>query len=55
MRKILLATASASVLCTFAMQAQAQMVVSLGGYTEFFAGLYNDELGANRTKPRVPA
>jgi hypothetical protein len=50
MRKILLATASASVLCTFAMQAQAQMTVSLGGYTEFFAGLFNDQLGANRNK-----
>ena len=50
MRKILLATASASVLCTFAMQAQAQMTVSLGGYTEFFGGLFNDELGANRNK-----
>ena len=50
MRKILLATASASVLCTFAMQAQAQMTVSLGGYAAFFAGLFNDELGANRNK-----
>ena len=50
MRKILLATASASVLCTFAMQAQAQMVVTLGGYTEFFAGLFDDELGPNRNK-----
>jgi outer membrane protein OmpU len=50
MRKILLATASASVLCTFAMQAQAQMTVSLGGYTEFFAGLFNDQLGPNRNK-----
>jgi hypothetical protein len=48
MRKILLATASATVLCTFAMQAQAQMTVTLGGYTEFFAGLFNDQLGANR-------
>jgi hypothetical protein len=50
MRKILLATASASVLCTFVMQAQAQMTVSLGGYTEFFAGLFNDQLGPNRNK-----
>jgi outer membrane protein OmpU len=50
MRKILLATASASALCAFTMQAQAQVVVTLGGYTEFFAGLYNDELGPNRTK-----
>ena len=49
MRKILLATASASVLCTFAMQAQAQMVVTLGGYTEFFAGLFNDELAPTAT------
>jgi outer membrane protein OmpU len=50
MRKILLATASASVLCTFAMQAQAQVVVTLGGYTEFFGGLFNDSLGPNRNK-----
>ncbi len=26
------------------------MTVSLGGYTEFFAGLFNDQLGANRNK-----
>ena len=50
MRKILLATASASALCTFAMQAQAQVVVTLGGYTEFFAGFFDDELGPNRNK-----
>jgi outer membrane protein OmpU len=50
MRKILLATASASVLCTFALQAQAQVVVTLGGYTEFFAGIFNDDLGPNRNK-----
>jgi outer membrane protein OmpU len=49
MRKILLATASASVLCTFAMQAQAQVVVTLGGYTEFFGGLFNDDNGPGRT------
>jgi outer membrane protein OmpU len=49
MRKILLATASVSALCTFAMQAQAQMTVSLGGYTEFFAGFYNDDTGPGRT------
>jgi hypothetical protein len=49
MRKILLATASASVLCAFSMQAQAQMVVSLGGYTEFFAGFYDDDAGPGRT------
>ena len=50
MRKIFLATASASVLCTFAMQAEAQVVVTLGGYTEFFGGLFNDTLGSNRNK-----
>jgi outer membrane protein OmpU len=50
MRKILLATASASALCTFSMQAQAEMVVSLGGYTEFFGALFNDSLGTNRNK-----
>src|SRR3954468_7899041 len=50
MRKILLATASASALCTFAMQAQAEMVVTLGGYTEFFGGLFNDSLGPDRNK-----
>jgi outer membrane protein OmpU len=50
MRKILLATASASVLCTFAMQAQAQVVVTLGGYTEFFAGLFDDDLGSDRNR-----
>src|SRR3954462_8437684 len=50
MRKILLATASVSALCTFAMQAQAEMVVTLGGYTEFFGGLFNDSLGPDRTK-----
>src|SRR3954447_3782391 len=50
MRKILLATASVSALCTFAMQAQAEMVVTLGGYTEFFGGLFNDSLGPDRNK-----
>src|ERR671916_853323 len=48
MRKILLATASASALCAFAMQAQAQVVMTLGGYTEFFAGFYDDD-DVNRT------
>jgi outer membrane protein OmpU len=32
------------------MQAQAEMVVTLGGYTEFFGGLFNDSLGPDRNK-----
>src|SRR4051812_19097477 len=49
MRKILLATVSVSALCTFAVQAQAELTVTLGGYTEFFAGFYNDDTGPGRT------
>ncbi|EWY40670.1 hypothetical protein N825_35170 [Skermanella stibiiresistens SB22] len=49
MRKLLLTTTSAAALCALTAQVQAQMTVTLGGYTEFFAATYDDDLGSNRT------
>jgi len=48
MKKILLATSAIAGVALSAQVAQAQITVTLGGYTEFFFGYYDDDLG-NRT------
>src|SRR5687768_3832055 len=48
MRNFLLATTAAAAVGIFAGAANAQITVTLGGYTEFFAGLYDDDR-PNRT------
>ena len=53
MRKILLAT-TACRLAGFASAANAQITVSLGGYTEFFGAIY-DNNAVGRHQSRIPA
>src|SRR3954469_6663103 len=48
MKRILLTSTALATGMLFAPVAQAQITVSLGGYTEFFAGFYNDDVD-NRT------
>jgi outer membrane protein OmpU len=48
MKRILLTSTALATGMLFAPVAQAQITVSLGGYTEFFAGFYNDDV-PNRT------
>jgi hypothetical protein len=48
MKRILLTGTALASSMLFASVAQAQLTVSLGGYTEFFAGFYDDDL-PNRT------
>ena len=49
MRKLLLATTAITAICAFAAQAEAQVTVTLGGYTEFFAATFDDDTGSDRT------
>src|SRR5690349_7522255 len=49
MKKVLLTSTALAGGMLFASVAQAQITVSLGGYTEFFAGFYSDDQ-SNRTK-----
>jgi len=46
MKKALLAGTAISAAALYAQSAQAQIVVSLGGYTEFFAAYYDDDASA---------
>src|SRR3954462_16014526 len=48
MKKALLAGTAITAATLYAQSAQAQLVVSLGGYTEFFGAYYNDDV-TNRT------
>ena len=48
MKKILLGTTAIAAAALYAQSAQAQITVSLGGYTEFFGAYYNDD-APNRT------
>jgi len=48
MKKALLAGTAITAAALYAQSAQAQLVVSLGGYTEFFAAYYDDDV-AGRT------
>jgi len=48
MKKVLLAGTAITAAALYAQSAQAQLVVSLGGYTEFFAAYYDDD-ASNRT------
>ncbi|UEM22208.1 porin [Skermanella mucosa] len=48
MRNLLLATTAIAAVALSAQSAQAQLVVSLGGYTEFFGAYYDDD-ASNRT------
>src|SRR3954471_21760927 len=48
MKKILLGTTAIAAAALYAQSAQAQLTVSLGGYTEFFGAYYDDDVG-NRT------
>src|SRR5919107_4541806 len=48
MKKILLGTTAIAAAALYAQTAQAQITVSLGGYTEFFGAYYDDDAG-NRT------
>jgi hypothetical protein len=48
MKKILLGTTAIAAAALYAQTAQAQITVSLGGYTEFFGAYYDDDVG-NRT------
>ena len=48
MKRILLTGTALASSMLLASVAQAQLTVSLGGYTEFFAGFYDDDL-PNRT------
>src|SRR3954463_13081672 len=48
MKKILLGTTAIAAIALYAQSAQAQLVVSLGGYTEFFGAYYEDDSN-NRT------
>jgi outer membrane protein OmpU len=48
MRKILLATTALAAFAGFSSAANAQITVTLGGYTEFFGAAYKDD-AANRT------
>jgi len=49
MKKILLGTTAIAAAALYAQAAQAQITVSLGGYTEFFGAYYDDDV-ANRTE-----
>src|SRR3954471_10033053 len=48
MKKILLGTTAIAAAALYAQSAQAQLTVSLGGYTEFFGAYYDDDVN-NRT------
>jgi hypothetical protein len=48
MKKILLGTTAIAAAALYAQSAQAQITVSLGGYTEFFGAYYDDDVD-NRT------
>ena len=48
MKKILLGTTAIAAAALYAQAAQAQITVSLGGYTEFFGAYYDDD-APNRT------
>src|SRR3954470_17493806 len=48
MKKILLGTTAIAAAALYAQSAQAQLTVSLGGYTEFFGAYYEDD-STNRT------
>jgi len=48
MKRILLATTAITAAALYTQSAQAQLTVSLGGYTEFFGAYYDDD-AANRT------
>jgi outer membrane protein OmpU len=48
MKKILLGTTAIAAAALYAQSAQAQLTVSLGGYTEFFGAYYEDD-SSNRT------
>src|SRR5688572_19215376 len=49
MRNFLLATTAAAAVGIFAGAANAQITVTLGGYTEFFAAVFDDDVTANNT------
>src|SRR5918995_2388843 len=44
MKKILLGTTAIAAAALYAQSAQAQITVSLGGYTEFFGAYYDDDV-----------
>ena len=44
MKKALLAGTAITAAALYAQSAQAQLVVSLGGYTEFFGAYYDDDV-----------
>src|SRR3954453_17999808 len=48
MRKVLLASTAIAGAVLYSQSAQAQITVSLGGYTEFFGAYYDDD-ASNRT------
>src|SRR3954453_7063257 len=48
MKKVLLTTTAIAGAALYAQSAQAQITVSLGGYTEFFGAYYDDDVD-NRT------
>ncbi|WP_198038377.1 porin [Skermanella stibiiresistens] len=50
MRNILLATTAITAVALSAQSAQAQIVVSLGGYTEFFGAYYDDDSSARTSR-----
>jgi hypothetical protein len=49
MRNILLATTALAAVAGFASAANAQITVSLGGYTEFLGAMYDDDVSGGRT------
>jgi hypothetical protein len=50
MKKTLLATTAVAAAALYAQSAQAQIVVSLGGYTEFFGAYYDDDVGGRTNR-----
>ena len=49
MKKVLLAGTAITAAALYAQSAQAQLVISLGGYTEFFGAYYSDDVTSGRT------
>jgi len=50
MKKILLGTTAIAAAALYAQSAQAQLTVSLGGYTEFFGAYYDDDVSGRTSR-----
>src|SRR5918998_2972103 len=50
MKKALLAGTAITAAALYTQSAQAQLVVSLGGYTEFFGAYYDDDVGGRTNR-----